>query len=93
MVKFYTATDRVHKYVAVFNNPHEIVPFGAFGYDDFTITKNLKQKQLYLARHRKREDWNNPRTAGALSRWILWNLPSLEDSIEDYKQRFHMHNI
>jgi hypothetical protein len=31
---------------------------------------------------------NNPMRAGYLSLYILWNLPSLKASIEDYKKRF-----
>ena len=27
-------------------------------------------------------------TAGALSRWILWNKPSFRESVADYKRRF-----
>jgi hypothetical protein len=90
MVKFYTARDGVHKLIAVFDDGKQL-PFGAFGYDDFiTSGGDLKKKKSYLARHRANEDWNNPRTAGALSRWILWNKPDLEDSIRDYAQRFRM---
>ena len=35
-----------------------------------------------------KEDWKDPTTAGALSRWILWNKPSLSASFSDYKSRF-----
>jgi hypothetical protein len=91
MVKFFKATDKVHKYMAVFDNPFEIVKFGALGYDDFTITNDTSQKKAYLARHRKRENWNDPRSAGSLSRFILWNKPTLEASIDDYVKRFNMH--
>jgi hypothetical protein len=92
MVQFFKASDGVHKYIAIFDNPFEMVKFGAFGYDDFTITNDIKQKKAYLARHRKRENWNNPRTAGALSRWILWNKPTLDESIDDYIKRFNMYD-
>jgi len=91
MVQFFRASDGKHKYVAVFDNPYQEVPFGALGYDDFTLTNDLKQKRAYLNRHRKRENWNDPRTPGALSRWILWNKPTLKASIEDYIRRFNMH--
>ena len=90
MVKFYKAKDDVHKYVAVFDDGTHTA-FGALGYEDYTIHGDLKRKQAYLRRHRKNEDWNNPKSAGALSRWILWNKPSLEESIKDYINRFHMH--
>ena len=64
------------------------VPFGSEGMSDFTIHKDEERKQRYLDRHRARENWDKPDTAGALSRWILWNKPTLEASIRDYKQRF-----
>jgi hypothetical protein len=91
MVQFFHARDGVHKYVAVFDNPHQRVPFGALGYDDFTTTNDTYRKKLYLNRHRKRENWNDPRTPGALSRWILWNKKTIDASIEDYIKRFNMH--
>lgn len=91
MVQFYIANDGVHKYVAEFDNPHKVVPFGALGYEDYTQHNDIRRKKLYLIRHRKNEDWTNPRTAGALSRWILWNKTSLDDSIDDYIERFNMH--
>jgi hypothetical protein len=57
---------------------------------DFTLHKNIYRKQNYIDRHCKNEYWNNPITAGALSRWILWNKTSLSESIEDYKERFNV---
>jgi len=67
------------------------IHFGAEGMSDFTIHGDPKRKARYLARHKKRENWNNPMTAGALSRWILWNKPTLKGSIEDFKNRFKLH--
>ena len=29
-------------------------------------------------------------TAGALSRWILWNKPSYQDSVDDFIERFNL---
>ena len=66
------------------------VQFGSKGMSDFTIHKDKERKQRYLDRHRKRENWNDPTTAGALSRWILWNKPTLEGSIKDFKKRFKL---
>jgi hypothetical protein len=91
MVKFFRAADKIHKYVAIFDNPFEMVKFGAVGYDDFTTHNDRHRKKLYLARHRKRENWNDPRSAGALSRWILWNKTTIDASIDDYRKRFNMH--
>jgi len=91
MVKFYEADDGVHKLVAVFDDGEEVA-FGAYGYEDFTTHGDNRRKKLYLARHRKRENWNDPKSAGALSRWILWNKPTLRESIESYIKKFHMHH-
>jgi hypothetical protein len=62
--------------------------FGSYGMSDYTKHKDKKRMKLYLNRHRSRENWNDPITAGALSRWILWNKPSYRDSVSDYKKRF-----
>ena len=80
------------KLMAVFINMNtektKTVYFGSAGFDDFTTTKDKEKKIRYLARHRPREDWDNPITAGALSRWVLWNKPTIKASIADYKKRF-----
>lgn len=36
----------------------------------------------------KNENWIDPMTAGALSRYILWNPPTLQASTADYARRF-----
>lgn len=72
------------------NGRTKTIHFGAEGMSDFTKHKDPKRKQRYLNRHRKRENWKVPDTAGSLSRWILWNKPTLSASIEDYKQRFKL---
>tara|TARA_R110000803_G_scaffold64120_1_gene124994 strand:+ start:470 stop:772 length:303 start_codon:yes stop_codon:yes gene_type:complete len=66
------------------------VHFGSAGMDDFTKTGDEEQKKRYLARHQKNENWNDYDTAGALSRWILWNKKSLSSSIADYVKRFNL---
>lgn len=66
----------------------KITHFGAAGMSDYTKNKDPERKRLYLARHKNNESWNNPTTAGSLSRWILWNKPSLRESIADYKRKF-----
>ena len=82
------------KLMAIFTNCKsgrtKTIHFGAAGMSDFTKHKDVARKQRYLNRHAKNESWNNPMTAGALSRWILWNKTSLSASIHDYKRRFHL---
>jgi hypothetical protein len=92
LVSITKATDGKHKYTAVFDidGKSKTTQFGAVGYDDFIKTKDATKKEAYLARHKSRENWNDPTTAGALSRWILWNLPTLRGSIADFKKRFKL---
>tara|TARA_R110002153_G_scaffold91434_2_gene222805 strand:+ start:4101 stop:4391 length:291 start_codon:yes stop_codon:yes gene_type:complete len=78
------------KYTAVFQvgDKTKTTHFGASGYTDFIKSGgDLKKKKAYIARHKK-ENWTTPMTAGTLSRYILWNLPTLKASIADYKKRF-----
>lgn len=76
------------KWRAIFKNGTH-TDFGALGYYDFTEEPHdEKRKNSYLKRHAKNENWNDPYSAGALSRWILWNKPSLEESLRHYKQIF-----
>lgn len=90
-VKLYESPLRTKKYTAVFFKGGEEIKrthFGAKGMSDLTIHKNEARRERYLNRHRAREDWNDPYTAGALSRWVLWNKPTLKASFLDYKKRF-----
>ena len=64
--------------------------FGATGYEDFTIHKDVARRKRYIDRHQRKEEWADPTTAGALSRWVLWNKPTLAASIADYKKRFKL---
>jgi hypothetical protein len=75
------------------------VPFGAKkqvngkweDMSDYTKHKNPTRKQRYLKRHSGMgEHWNKPDTAGALSRWVLWNKPSFRASVNDFKKRFNL---
>ena len=36
------------------------------------------------------EDFNKFMTACSLSRWVLWNKPTISASIKDYKKRFNL---
>ena len=64
--------------------------FGASGMSDFTKNHSEMRKNLYIARHSANENFNDPTSAGALSRWILWNKPTVSASIADYKRRFNL---
>lgn len=78
------------KYMALFSDG-KTVHFGAKGYDDFISTPgDIKKRESYLKRHAPRENWGDPQTPGALSRWILWEYPNLQISIREFKRRFNL---
>jgi hypothetical protein len=64
--------------------------FGADGYSDFTKHKDEQRKQKYINRHKKNENWNDPTTAGSLSRYILWGEPTIKKSIQKFKNKFKL---
>jgi len=68
----------------------KVTHFGAKGYSDYTQHKDPERMRRYSNRHKSRENWRDPTTAGALSKYILWNKPSLRASIADYKRRFKL---
>jgi len=86
------------KLMAVFSdkegNKIKTTHFGQRGASDYTKHGDRERMERYLERHgggtttSTKEDWKDPTTAGSLSRWILWNKPSLSGSFSDYKRRF-----
>jgi len=93
-VEIKPSTQKDKKLMAIFYDDNgkkiKTTHFGAKGMSDYTIHKDKERKERYLDRHRKRENWNDYMTAGSLSRWILWNKPTLKASIVDYKKRFKL---
>lgn len=89
LVKLY---DDPKKYKMIFYDDDrkkvKTTKFGASGMSDYTIHRDKDRRQLYLNRHRKRERWDKPMTAGSLSRFILWNMPTIKGSFADYRRRF-----
>ena len=87
------------KLMAIFKNKvtgrTKTVHFGATGYSDYTLIKNKeeanKKRNLYLKRHSKNENWNNPMTAGSLSRWVLWgDSQDINKNIVYFKNKFNL---
>lgn len=69
---------------------HKEVHFGQKGGSTYIDHKDDKKKDAYIARHKVNEDWTKPTTAGALSRFLLWNKKTLAESIADFKRRFKL---
>ena len=69
------------------------VHFGSKGASDFTLNKDKARKGRYEKRHKRREDWTDPKTAGFYAKNTLWNKRTIQASIKDTNQRFKGLNI
>ena len=72
------------------NDKRKHTDFGASGYTDFLLSGNIDLKNKYQKRHSKDLETNDPTRAGYLSMFLLWNKPTMHESISDYKRRFNM---
>ena len=83
------------KLTATFETPEgrtKTTHFGAAGMDDYTKTGDKEQRRRYIERHgRGAENWRDPTSAGALSRYILWGeSTSLARNIAAFKSKFNL---
>lgn len=98
-VVFSSATAKGKKMKAVFfekgkdgkMKKKKTIQFGSAGMSDYTIHGDKERRKRYLDRHRKRENWNNPMSAGSLSKFILWgDSTSKQSNIRAFKRRFNL---
>ena len=85
------STNPNKKYDAIFEDKK--ISFGASGYSDYTKHKDPERKKRYIDRHKKNENWGNVESAGFLSRYILWNKPTLKESIKDINEKNKKYNF
>ena len=104
LIEIKPSTRKDKKYMAIFQLDDEravTTHFGSKGMRDYTEINNPKSKfyikkvkeresvkDAYIRRHKKREDWTKPLTAGALSKWILWTEPNINTAIKNFKRKF-----
>ena len=65
--------------------------FGLKGSSTYLDNKDDAKRSAYLKRHKANEQWNNPKTAGSLSKHILWGeTTSLQANIKSFKKKFNL---
>lgn len=83
---------KAKRFVAIFDDGQR-VHFGSKGSSTFIDHGDKQKREAYIARHRHpklNEDWNDLRSPGALSRWLLWgDSIDLEENIEEYIRRLN----
>ena len=86
VARFFDAEDKVIK----------TTHFGDVRYKDFTSysmddPKVAKERRLaYIKRHRTAENWRDPMAAGTLSRYLLWEKPTLTTALKKYRVMFDL---
>ena len=94
LIKIVRSPLSAKKYRAYFNDGKH-TDFGAKGYQNYGgvgTERHLdeERKKRYIERHKKNEDWKDPKKAGTLSRYVLWNKQNFRASVQDYKKRFNL---
>ena len=76
------------KYMAVAQG--KTIHFGQKGASDYTQHQDPARKGSYVARHAPTENWTRSGllTPGFLSKHILWNKPTIKESIADLNKRY-----
>jgi len=91
-MEIYDSNRKGKRFTAVFADG-KTVHFGQDNpkYGTFIDHGDTAQRAAYIARHRVREDWTNSRTAGTLSRFILWgDSPDIRQNIAEFRRRFRL---
>lgn len=74
--------------MATFSNG-KTVHFGSEGSKTYLDHGDKKKREAYLARHKVNENWTDPYSAGALSRFLLWgDSTSLEANHQAFMRKF-----
>lgn len=90
-MEIYDSPRKMKRFVAVFADG-TTTHFGSKNSKTYIDHGDDVKRANYIARHRVlREDWTNPKTAGALSRYITWGDSSdIHKNIRDFKRRFNL---
>jgi hypothetical protein len=70
-MKLEPSTRKGKRFMVTFENG-KTIHFGMLGGKTYIDEGDKAKRTAYLQRHQKNEDWNDPYSAGAVSRWILW---------------------
>jgi hypothetical protein len=89
------STAKNKRLTAIFYNDEgkklKTVNFGLKGGSTYIDHKDKKLRSRYISRHRPNENWNDPMTAGALAKDLLWGpYTDLDKNISSFKRKFKL---
>tara|TARA_R110000868_G_scaffold267137_1_gene526406 strand:- start:1258 stop:1533 length:276 start_codon:yes stop_codon:yes gene_type:complete len=71
-MKIEASTKEGKRYKATFESNGRTVHFGSKNGSTYIDHKDKAKRAAYLSRHKVNEDWTDPYSPGALSRFLLW---------------------
>ena len=81
---------KTKRFMAIFENGKK-THFGLEGGSTYIDHNDPKKRDAYIARHRVRENFEDPYTPSSLSRFVLWGPhKTLSKNIEFFKKRFSL---
>lgn len=87
-MKIEPSTRKGKRFMVTFSNG-KTVHFGSAVGATYIDHGDKAKRTAYLLRHKKNEDWNDPYSAGSLSRWLLWgDSTDLETNHKAFMKRF-----
>lgn len=87
-MKIQASTKKGKRYMVTFENA-KTIHFGQENGKTYIDEGDKAKRLAYLKRHEARENWSDPYTAGALSRWLLWgDSKDLETNHISFMKRF-----
>ena len=87
-MKIEKSTRAGKRFMATYANG-KVVHFGQAGGKTYIDHGDKAKREAYLTRHKKRENWNDPYSPGALSRWLLWgDTTSLDTNHNAFMRMF-----
>ena len=87
-MQIHHSTNAGKRYVAIFSDGQR-VHFGSSNGRTYIDHHDVTKRANYIARHRVRESFNNPRSAGSLARWLLWGpFKTLDGNRKFFMKRF-----
>jgi hypothetical protein len=88
-MKIENSTRKGKRFVATYADGTK-VHFGSKGASTYADGKRTEiERKNYIKRHDVREDFENPKSAGSLSRYLLWgDNKSLEKNHQEFMKKF-----
>ena len=94
LIDIIPSTRKDKKLMAIFDIETKLIKthFGSKFSKTFIDHNDLTKKANYIKRHKAlgTEDYDDPLTPASLSMFLLWNKPTFEESLEDFKKKFNL---